>query len=526
MKNEKLMNVFFSNSKLISKIYLLLLIFLLTIIYYQSFSFNLIFFDDDSLIEFIDSGLPVYEKIAAAFTSNYLGGQYYRPVTLTTLITDFEFRGNLFSVFHLSNFLVHLSVSILLFFIIKRAGYTVHISIISALIFALNTIHINAVGWIAGRGDLLAALFSLLGLYSVQKYLSSQKLFLIIFATLVLLLAILSKEAAIAVPVLIVLFYFIENRKFEFDRGIFNILLMFIIITGVYFGIRFILPADVHINKFAVSSLIKNISILPETLTKFFIPVFIKPLASYSQATTIIGVVILMILILIPVTLNKINKLRYYLGLLWFILLMIPGMLFRTMQQDGFFYWDCRSYLPLIGITLMIAELLSAFQFKEYKKTVIALLVVYFAVTGYLTFIKIVYYKDANSYWTAVKSDYSYSYLPYIALFNYYNSRDNYLNAEQELLTGINLRPEELTLRRTLIDFYLRNNDKLGAFNATKKAITDIPSYSEYLLSNFISLSIELNKANELDSLLKKYEGNNEILEKIKRLIKEKQKYK
>lgn len=497
---------------------------LLIIIYYQAFSFNLIFFDDDSLIDFIDSGLPIIEKIAVAFTSNYLGGQYYRPVTLTTLITDFEFRSNLFSVFHLSNFLIHLSVSILLFFIIKRAGYTAHVSIMSALIFALNTIHINAVGWIAGRGDLLAALFSLLGLYSVQKYLSSQKLFLIIFAALVLLLAILSKEAAVAVPVLIVLSYFIENRKFEFDKGVFNVLLMFIVVTGVYFGIRFILPADVHINKFAISSLTNNISILPETLTKFFIPVFIKPLASSSQTTTIIGLVILMILILIPVAVNKINKLRYYLGLLWFILLMIPGMLFRTMQQDGFFYWDCRSYLPLVGVTLMIAELLSAIHFKEYKKTVIALVVVYFAVIGFLTFIKIAYYKDANIYWNEVKCDYPASYLPYIALFNYYASADNFIYAEQELLSGIKLRPEELTLRRTLIDFYLRNNDKLGALNATKNAIADIPSYSEYLLSNFISLSIELNKANELDSLLKKYEGNDEILDKIKRLIKEKEK--
>ncbi len=522
LKNYKLMNPLIQDSKRITKAYIPILIILLLIIYFRSINFNIIFFDDDSLIDFIDSGLPFYKKITTAFTSNYLGGQYYRPLTITTLILDFEFRNNLFSIFHLSNFLIHLSVSVLLFFVIKKFGYTAHIAFISALIFSINPVHVNAVGWIAGRGDILSALFSMLGLYSFQRYQSSPKPFLITFATLLTLLAILSKETAIAFPFLLLLIPFIYKHKYEIDKNVFSVLLMFIIVTGSYFIIRFILSSDLHINKFVFSELTKNIFLIPEIISKFFIPSAIKPLAAKSAITSIFGTVILSIIIFIPFFINKIDKPRYYFGFFWFILLMIPSMPFRTMQQDGSFYWDCRSYLPLIGITLILAEISRVISANTYRKFFLTLLITYCVLLVYYTISKISYYKNAETYWTEVKSDYPHSYLPNIALFNYYESVNNSGYAERELLTGIKIRPEELILRRLLVDYYLRKNDKLKAFYEIKNALNFIQPESEYFLNNYISLSLTLNKPNEIDSLFNMFKGKEDVLKKIKVLTEQK----
>ena len=94
----------------------------------------------------------------------FLAGHYYRPITSVTFIVDSILGEQSYFIYHLTNFLIHLFASILIFLIVENLGYSLITSLTTALFFALNPIHINAVGWIAGRGDLFAAFFSVLSM--------------------------------------------------------------------------------------------------------------------------------------------------------------------------------------------------------------------------------------------------------------------------------------------------------------------------------------------------------------------------
>ena len=190
-------------------------------------------------------------------------------------------------------------------------------------------------------------------------------------------------------------------------------------------------------------------------------------------------------------------------------------MVFRTMMQDGFFYWDCRSYLPAIGFVFILAEILKAISFDKQKIYSYGIIILYILVLSTVTFTKIRVYKNAISFWNAVKIDYPQKFLPYIGLYNYYNHIKDLSNAENQLIHAISLKPDEFSIREFLIRFYQQNNQTDKAFAIMRDTIYKKVNGSAALLEKFISLSLELNKQEEVSELMIIFNDNADVLEKI-----------
>ncbi len=492
---------------------------IISLIYVKSVFYELIFLDDDTLIyvRFVENNF--FNNVYNSFTTNYLGGHYYRPFMLVSILLDSEITRSFFATFHLSNLLLHLATSILIFFIIKNLGNSFSISFLTVLTFSITPIHINAIGWIAGRGDLLAAFFSSVAFLFFLRYLRSSNAFLIIIVALLLLFATLSKEASLLVPFLFLFFYFVGKRELSINKNTIGILFMVIIVFSSYYFLRYILQPGVFIDKFSFTVYYKNILVLPETISKFFIPYGIKALPSFDLLTSISGTIIIMFLISLPFKISSINKSRYYFGLFWFIILLLPGMVFRTMEQDGFYYWDCRSYLPSIGLSIMVAEILRTINFQKHRIFKYTIITVYLFFLITTSFIKIDLYKNPINYWNSVKANYPNRFLPYLGLHNYYNHLNDFKNAEEQLLDGIKIKPEEFSIRQTLINFYLNNNEKQKAFTQIKDAVKNKIVGSVDLIENYISLAVELDKFNEVDELISEYPNDIKVRSKIKEII-------
>lgn len=355
--------------------------------------------------------------------------------------------------------------------------------------------------------------------YFFLKYLKKINIFLIIIVYILLFSAILAKEASLLVPFLFLLFYILERMELTINKKTVGILLMVVTVFGTYFFLRYLLQPDVFLDKFSFSEYFKNIFVLPETISKFFIPYNIKALSSFDLFATISGIVILIVLIAIPFSLSSISKSRYYFGLIWFFLLLLPGMVFRTMQQDGFYYWDCRSYLPSIGLSIMVAEILRTINFQKHRIFKYTIITVYLFFLITTSFIKIDLYKNPINYWNSVKANYPNRFLPYLGLHNYYNHLNDFKNAEEQLLDGIKIKPEEFSIRQTLINFYLNNNEKQKAFTQIKDAVKNKIVGSVDLIENYISLAVELDKFNEVDELISEYPNDIKVRSKIKEII-------
>ena len=513
-KHSYLLN---SDKFLVSVITLIVLV-----VYFSSFFHGLIFLDDDTLILTKFSGMGIGEKISSSFTSNYLDMHYYRPIALLSIIFDELISGQSYFIYHLSNLIIHLFTSILIFLILRNIGVSKIISLFSTLFFALSPIQINAVGWIAGRGDLLAAFFSASAFYIFIKFIKNDRTYLLIFITPLLFLAFLSKEVSLLVPFLFLIYYFTHKKNYNLNKGSISVLLLLILVLGSYYLLRGLILTTVHLDKFSFTTYSKNILVLPETVSKFFIPAGIKALAGIDSFTSIAGTILLILLIILPLLIRSVNKVRYYFGLLWFTLLLLPGMVIRTMGQDGFYYWDCRSYLPAIGLTLTISEILKVLVTKKRPGFSYSFVIIYLMILGTVTFSKIKLYESPKTYWNSVKSDYPTSFLPYVGLFNYYSYTEEYDKAEGQLLLAIAIRPDELNLKSRLVKLYEEQKSYAKALSFLKKTLINDKIFSDYLAERFIKLSnkLTLNTDHNFQELINTYRDKPSISKRITKLIK------
>jgi hypothetical protein len=139
-------------------------------------------------------------------------GGFFRPLFILSYLIDIRIWGASPFGFHLTNVVLH-SLNAFLTFILslrmvenlkltartKRA-----ISIGAGALFLLHPSHTEAVSWISGRADLIATLFCLASLLFYLAYVRSKRAAHLALSLFCFALALLAKESAICLPLLVV----------------------------------------------------------------------------------------------------------------------------------------------------------------------------------------------------------------------------------------------------------------------------------------------------------------------------------
>lgn len=190
----------------------LLIIFLVCLSVYSNTFFMGFVWDD---LYQIQENLRIrsLENIPSFFTSEVWSGvkgqrvtPYYRPLFTLSLAADYFFWGEKPAGYHLTNILLHAAASILVYcmtLLIIRAGIP---ALLAGLIFAVHPVHAEAVAWISGRAESLAALFMFSSLYLYFYYKKKKRATYIALSFLFFFLALLSKETAITLPLIILIY--------------------------------------------------------------------------------------------------------------------------------------------------------------------------------------------------------------------------------------------------------------------------------------------------------------------------------
>jgi len=134
-----------------------------------------------------------------------LSSHYYRPLQALTYLVDYQLWGLSPLGYHLTNTLLHAGVALLLYGLVSRVVRSPRAALLAALLFAVHPIHTEAVTYLSGRSDPLSALCLLA---SLACFLQGDRarvtpwrgLSLAAFA-----LALLAREAALALVLLVVL---------------------------------------------------------------------------------------------------------------------------------------------------------------------------------------------------------------------------------------------------------------------------------------------------------------------------------
>ena len=145
------------------------------------------------------------------FTQPFQG--LYQPLILASLAIDYSFHGLNPYYFHLTNLILHLANTLLVFIFIRKLFKNRISALLVALLFGLHPIHVESVAWITERKDVLYTFFFLIALIFYLNFRQSEKRKYYALTMLFFILALISKVSAVVLPLLLILIDYYHGRK-------------------------------------------------------------------------------------------------------------------------------------------------------------------------------------------------------------------------------------------------------------------------------------------------------------------------
>ncbi|HEX4826069.1 MAG TPA: tetratricopeptide repeat protein [Candidatus Polarisedimenticolaceae bacterium] len=127
------------------------------------------------------------------------------PLTWLSLMLDATLGGTGPRLFHLTNVLLHLASTLLLFLALTRMTGRTGRSWCVALLFAVHPLHVESVAWVAERKDTLSGLFFMLGLVAWSAYVRRPRAGRYALAALALALGLMAKPMLVTFPLVLLL---------------------------------------------------------------------------------------------------------------------------------------------------------------------------------------------------------------------------------------------------------------------------------------------------------------------------------
>ncbi len=365
----------------IDRFYFIYIIGFILAVYIQVINFSYTGFDDDFLVvnnmQQLQTAKFVDVFTGNSFLTDAVSG-FYRPLQTITFITDAQIgNGNLWS-FHTTNLLLFMLSALILFKVFRKIEFYPLLSLFATLIISLHPLFAINVAWLPARGDLLLAVFGMSSFLYFMRYIETKKVINLFLHILLLLLAFFSKETAILLPV-VMYSYFLITRKKIFSSEI-NILgLIWIVCFAFWYYLRFSFSGSLPENQiFGLTPFIENLRTIPEYISKFIVPFNLMLLPVFSFFTSVLGMIIIILIIFLFLKKWKgiENKEKNFLlfGVLWFVLLVFPGMLYSRYypKSDMFYhYLDHRAYLPMIGFVIILFLMFKQFLRKTGQRKIL-----------------------------------------------------------------------------------------------------------------------------------------------------------
>ena len=201
-------------------------------VYYDSLSNEFIW--DDSVV--LKNQLTAFRSLGEVFLPPagipHFGTHYYRPLIIASFLLDRKFWGSSPFGFHFSVIIIHVINTVLIFFvaglILKRFKKAKLGAFITSLLFAVHPIHTESVAWMAGRSDVLAALFFFISLILYLHYHEKRagrmaewqrSVSFILPSSIAFLLAALSKETALSLILILPVIDLCHRRDSDRKMG-------------------------------------------------------------------------------------------------------------------------------------------------------------------------------------------------------------------------------------------------------------------------------------------------------------------
>lgn len=365
-----------------------------TLLYAATISYGFSPLDEYWLITKEKETLSSFENIPVIFTEATTLGMYYRPMlTLSLMIDTIAGAGNT-TAFHVHNILLHAGCMLLLYYFLLQIRLSRSLAFFGVFIFAVHPINVHAVAWVPGRNDVILASFVLLSCIFLIGFLRDRKWYKAVLHFLFFFLCLLTKESAILLPFIYLLFWWFYAEK-KTAIGMLPFVAVWIAADA---GFYFIRSSIVHfmpvVNESGTGERIADLfSTFFVYAGKVVLPVQQSVMPVLQSTVVWPFIVVMIIVILLFMKFGVRNKKIAILGAVWFCILIAIPVWMGMANGTGECY-EHRVYTPMIGMLLLFSQLNINLSMRVTK--VFAMLVI--CVLAVKTIIRLPVYTDEYSY--------------------------------------------------------------------------------------------------------------------------------
>jgi len=500
--------------------FIILIASITTLVYANSLKNSFVY--DDSWVIINNKFVKSLKNLPLVFSKKYLtetkdidflgihndigsGETTYRPIVTLTYFIDYHFwKLNAFG-YHLLNLLLHVFNSILVYFLAASIAKEKKIALLASLLFALHPVNSEAVNVISFREDLLVFLFfmsSLLFYIRLDNYTNPKKTFVYISSLILFLLSLFSKEMAISLPIIIILYDYyygkaapILNRFKSRYAGYFIVSTLYLLIWGLFIGNKN--SPFKHIDY----SFYKGIFTMSVTVMNYlqwlFIPTGIHAAINdhtlvFSALTPKVTISILLISICLIIAFKTFRRSRgTSFSIAWFFITILPVtniFLLNNIMASRYLY------IPIFGFCLFLSILLlklSSFKpvrsCKLLAKYVIAVILIIYSM---LTVMRNTVWRDNISLWSEIAKHYPNNALAHSNLGLYFFENNLFDSAINEYSKALHLSPDAAAYYNGLGACYYSKGMPDEAIVQYKKALILDPK----ALKAYNNLGLALNE--------------------------------
>ncbi|MGH7802419.1 MAG: hypothetical protein ACREOW_17630 [Thermodesulfobacteriota bacterium] len=381
---------------------------------------------------------------------------HYRPIMSISYVMDKGMWGVSPFGFHLSNIIFH-SISTVLFYfmvLLVLGGFRVdrkkEMAFLSSLLFALYPVHVEAVSFVSARSDLLCSIFFFLAF--IFYILSQRRLWFLILTAFCFYLSLLSKEVAVAFPIVAIGFDLI-SRRFASRESILRYSILGISILAYLYlrGRAYVIIPGVFSERFqlSVQEVVQIWEVLKVLLSsylfyikKLVFPFNINPfitilsISFYYLVSSILVVILLCIIGFVSI--RKREGVTAF-GILWILATLGPSSLVAIFSVATMSVAERFLYIPSAGFCMLLGYfVIAAGKRMKSQKTawalgsLICIFYLFFTIWGQSI------WKDDLSLWGYASKRSPYDAIPHSNYAEALNSLGKMDQAIEEFLIALN----------------------------------------------------------------------------------------
>ncbi len=338
---------------------------LLTVIvlaaYGQVYQFGFVNIDDSLYVtenSRVQSGIT-WKSFSWAFLTTY--AEFWHPLTWLSLMLDHQLFGLNAGGYHVTNLILHILSTLMLFWLFDRMTKEVWKSAFVAALFAIHPLHVESVAWIGERKDILSAFFWMMTLCLYVYYTEKPVIRRYLPVLFSFMLALMSKPMVVTLPLIMILLDFWPLKRCASGKDLLlwqvKEKIPFFILSAMFSLLAFLAQQNQTVKNFSLISRLANapvsfVAYLFKTFWPFHLTIF-YPFPQQVPLSQVFGAVLLIILISIGVMMMSRKWPYLFVGWFWYCITILPVV--GIIQIGKHAMADRYTYLPLIGIGVMLA---------------------------------------------------------------------------------------------------------------------------------------------------------------------------